>query len=96
MTNPTAQDPARWTIEALLITRPEAARILLRNGMACVGCVMAPFETVAEAAREYRLDLRSLLNELREKDSGRSRHRSARVVLRPQFGNTHGSDGAEP
>lgn len=56
-------DP-HWTIESLLDSHPEAAAILFRNGMACVGCAMAPFETLAEAAREYRLDLASILKEL--------------------------------
>ena len=56
---------AHWTIEALLEARPGAARILLRHGMACIGCAMARFETVAEAAREYHVDLDGLLKELR-------------------------------
>jgi hybrid cluster-associated redox disulfide protein len=53
-----------WTIEALLDACPEALHVLLRHGMACVGCAMAPFETVAEAAREYGLDLSSFIGEL--------------------------------
>ena len=56
-------DP-HWTIESLLDSHPEAAAVLLRNGMACVGCAKAPFETLVEAAREYRLDLASFLKEL--------------------------------
>lgn len=58
------QPEADWTIDTLLEVRPGAARILLRHGMACVGCVMARFETVAEAAREYQVDLGTLLKEL--------------------------------
>ena len=62
---PTPGQPnAHWTIDTLLEARPNAARILMRHGMACVGCVMARFETLAEAAREYRLDLACLLEEL--------------------------------
>jgi hybrid cluster-associated redox disulfide protein len=52
------------TVLAVLDANPAAARVLLRHGMACVGCTMAPFETLAEAAREYRIDLNSLLSEL--------------------------------
>ena len=66
----TDRDPADWTVDTLLAKRPEAADVLLRHGMACVGCVMARFETVAEAARVYRLDLRSLLRELAEARRG--------------------------
>jgi hybrid cluster-associated redox disulfide protein len=68
------------TVQAVLDARPDAARVLLRHGMACVGCTMAPFETMAEAAREYGVDLPSLLRELRRlPDSGGSpKPRSAR------------------
>jgi hybrid cluster-associated redox disulfide protein len=59
------QPQADCTIELLLAERPEAARILLRHGMACIGCAMARFETIADVAREYRVDLRLLLNDLR-------------------------------
>lgn len=57
---------------------PEAMHILLRNGMACVGCTMAPFETVAEAAREYGLDLSSFIDELQR--AGRQRRRRSGSV----------------
>lgn len=36
---------------------------------------MSPFETLAEAAREYRVDLRLLLNDLRMTEHHRSRRR---------------------
>jgi hybrid cluster-associated redox disulfide protein len=57
-------DPG-WTIDSLLDHYPRAASVLLRHGMACVGCAMAPFETLADAAREYRLDPAEILAELR-------------------------------
>ena len=67
-----APDP-NSTVQAVLEADPAVARVLLRHGMACVGCAMAPFETLAEAAREYRVDLPSLLAELRGlPDAGRS------------------------
>jgi hybrid cluster-associated redox disulfide protein len=53
------------TIEVLLRAHPAAARVLLRHGMACVGCAMAPYESLAEAAREYHLQPRILLEKLR-------------------------------
>jgi len=46
--------------------------------MACVGCATARFETIADAAREYHVDLRSLLNDLRMTGRPRSRQRKAR------------------
>ena len=56
---------ADLTIKALLDAYPDAAAVLLRHGMACVGCVMGRFETLSEAAREYGLEPRALLAELR-------------------------------
>jgi hybrid cluster-associated redox disulfide protein len=52
---------ARW---------PSAREPLARRGMACVGCPMARFETLGEAAAAYGLDSRELLSEV----MGRDRH----------------------
>lgn len=60
------QRDAHRTIEAVLDSCPQAARVLLRHGMACVGCVMARFETLAEAACEYHVNVTALLDELHE------------------------------
>jgi hybrid cluster-associated redox disulfide protein len=68
---------AELTIETLLSTRPGAAEVLLRHGMACVGCAMARFETLAEAAREYRLDLSALVAELRLEGAADPRGKAA-------------------
>ena len=35
---------------------PAAASVLARHGMACVGCGMAKFETIAEATAAYGVD----------------------------------------
>ncbi len=45
---------------------PEAALVFLERGMACPGCAMAPFGTVADAARHYDLDLAEFLADLRQ------------------------------
>jgi len=41
------------TVADILMRWPEVARVFVRRGMACVGCAMAPFETLAEAAGYY-------------------------------------------
>lgn len=41
------------TIADLIEASPYAGAALARRGMACVGCAMARFETVAEAAAAY-------------------------------------------
>ena len=44
---------------------PASAAVLVRHGMACVGCDLSDFETLAEAARTYHVPLAALLRELR-------------------------------
>lgn len=43
---------------------PGTAGVFLGHRMACVGCPLAAFETLADAAREYRLPLADFLAEL--------------------------------
>ena len=45
---------------------PQTIPIFLRHRMACVGCPIAPFETLAEVAAIYDLDLNCFLNELEQ------------------------------
>ncbi len=53
------------TVAETLARWPEAIPVFMRHGTACVGCVMAPFETVDEIALIYGLDRDQLLDELR-------------------------------
>ena len=43
---------------------PPTVGVFVALGMACPGCPMSPFETVAEAAAEYGLDAENLLARL--------------------------------
>ena len=43
---------------------PETAVVFLERRMACPGCAMAPFGTVADAARHYELDADAFVAEL--------------------------------
>lgn len=52
-------------LERTFERRPATVRVFLEHRMACPGCDMAPFETIGEAARHYRLDPGELLTELR-------------------------------
>jgi hybrid cluster-associated redox disulfide protein len=54
------------TVSALLARDPRAARILLNHRMHCVGCAIAPFETLAEVCLVYGVPLEPLLEELRQ------------------------------
>lgn len=48
----------------ILKSHPEAAEILMRFGMGCVGCPSSQMETLEQAAMVHGLDLDSLMNEL--------------------------------
>ena len=53
-------------IVADVLTRwPEIIPVLIRRRLICAGCAMSRFETLAEIAANYRLDLDDLLRELR-------------------------------
>jgi hybrid cluster-associated redox disulfide protein len=53
------------TVAALLAREPRAARVLLDHGMHCVGCAIAPFETLAEICAVYGVSLEQLMVDLR-------------------------------
>jgi len=54
------------TIAEVMDRWPETIPIFFRYRMACVGCPIAPFETLAEVAVIYGLDLECFINELRQ------------------------------
>lgn len=55
---------AQLTVDQVLARWPQTIPVFLHHHMACAGCVMAPFETVAEAAAIYHLELPRFLNAL--------------------------------
>lgn len=54
------------TVEDVLTRSPHAAGVFLGHRMACMGCTMAPFDTVADAADAYGLDPHRFADELVE------------------------------
>ncbi|HEX6979492.1 MAG TPA: DUF1858 domain-containing protein [Alphaproteobacteria bacterium] len=54
------------TVQTVIDTSPAAIGVFLRRRMACVGCAMAPFVTVAEAAASYGIPVDEFEAELRE------------------------------
>ena len=66
------------TIAELISDWPGARAALTRRGMACIGCVMAPFETVEEAAVAYGFAPHELLREVAsDRTSSRRRRHSS-------------------
>lgn len=59
------------TVSEILQRWPQTAEVFLRYRMACVGCAIAPFETLSEVCEIYRLNPEQFMQELR--DSSRSR-----------------------
>ena len=57
---------ATLTVAEVLLRRPFAARVLVNHRMHCVGCAIAPFETLAEACEIYGVSLSDLLEELNQ------------------------------
>jgi len=52
------------TIEEILQSKENAAEILMRNGMGCVGCPSSRMETLEEACVVHGMDSRKVFEEL--------------------------------
>lgn len=59
------------TLTEVLLKRPFAARVLLRYRMHCVGCAIAPFETLAEAGEIYGVSPDELIRALNDAATAR-------------------------
>jgi hybrid cluster-associated redox disulfide protein len=57
---------ARMTVAALTERWPATIVVFNRHKMACVGCAVAPFYTVADAVRIYGMALPSFVTELEQ------------------------------
>ena len=51
-------------IGEILRVKPEAAEVLLRFGMGCLGCPSSQMETLEQAAMVHGINLEELLKEL--------------------------------
>ena len=52
------------TLYEILNEKPEAANVLFRFGMGCIGCALAKGETLREAAQVHGIPLQELLDAL--------------------------------
>ena len=57
---------AELTVEEVLMRWPQTAVVFTRHNMACVGCPVAPFYSVSEAANVYRLPAAEFVQELEQ------------------------------
>ncbi|MBZ5587541.1 MAG: DUF1858 domain-containing protein [Acidobacteriia bacterium] len=65
-TEPTSSE----TVAEVMRRWPRATAVFLAHGMACAGCAMSPFDTVADAALSYGLEPAELVAELVSASSG--------------------------
>lgn len=59
-------------VAEVMRARPQTVGVFVALRMACPGCALSPFETVAEAAAEYGLDSDDLLARLAAAPEDRS------------------------
>ena len=52
------------TMDEIMRNAPAAIRVVLRHGMLCVGCPIASFHTISDAAREHDLSEPELRDDL--------------------------------
>lgn len=52
------------TVDEVMRRWPATIRVFLHHGMLCVGCPIATFHTISDAAREHGLDETVLRKEL--------------------------------
>ena len=57
---------ADLTVAEVMARWPQTIPVFIRHRMACVGCTIAPFETLIEVADIYQLELDSFLQELQQ------------------------------
>ncbi|GAB5438920.1 DUF1858 domain-containing protein [Falsiruegeria mediterranea] len=60
---PHLDDPELMLSDVMTIW-PQTIEVFLRHGMLCVGCLVNPFHTVADACTEYDLDEEEFRSEL--------------------------------
>lgn len=56
----------RMVVAELLAQWPATAAVFMRRRMACVGCTMAPFDTLAAVSEVYGFGLETFIAELRD------------------------------
>ena len=57
-------------VEEIMGRWPGTARVFIGRKMACVGCIMAPFQTLSAAARAYHIPEGELLAEMQVAAAG--------------------------
>lgn len=51
-------------LQQLLVDYPNLIPLFIKERLACVGCLMAKFDTLSDLAQNYNLDLNQLIGEI--------------------------------
>jgi len=63
---PAALPTKKMTVAEVLEAWPETVKVFQAWNTACVGCVMAPFDTLADVARIYELEVDAIMGVLHQ------------------------------
>jgi hybrid cluster-associated redox disulfide protein len=61
---PAAKITAESVVQDVIDGHPQTILVFARHGLACAGCTISPFHTIADGAREHALSLEPLLRDL--------------------------------
>ena len=60
---------AEMNINEVVAKYPRTVKVFFHHGMQCIGCYICDFHSIAEGAKQYGVELESLLNDLNEVDA---------------------------
>jgi len=63
--NPTPAITPEMTVAEIMDAYPQTISVFVERKMICVGCAMADFDTLSDAATNYGITVEQLLEELR-------------------------------
>lgn len=55
---------AEMGIDEVVTKYPQTIKVLFRHGMQCTGCYISGFHSIAESAKQWGVELETLLNDL--------------------------------
>ncbi|MCR9110720.1 DUF1858 domain-containing protein [Marivita sp. XM-24bin2] len=59
-------DDPNISLADLMTLWPQTISVFVKYKMLCVGCLVSPFHTIADACAEYHLDEKAFISELKK------------------------------
>lgn len=57
-------------VQEVVVCYPQTVPVFVRHRLPCAGCVISPFHTLADSAREFAIELEPLLDDLNRAVAG--------------------------